>query len=121
MATTTTYDFPEDLLTAQQELNQVRAALEALCERLPYSVEPLEGWQRPEGYWLAVSPTYPDSPGWSEQEQQEVAALRERERELSAAIVTHAFWGEVAGPERLDARSKLKHVIAEGVSGAAEV
>ncbi|WP_331722250.1 nucleic acid-binding protein [Streptomyces canus] len=116
MATTTTYDFPDDLLTAQQKLNQVRAALEALYERLPYSVEPLGGWQRPEGYWLTTSP-YPDSPGWSEQEQQEVAALRERERELSATIVTHAFWGEVAGPERPDARSKLKHAVAAAGDG----
>ncbi|MFE4824000.1 hypothetical protein ACFRFU_48170 [Streptomyces sp. NPDC056704] len=44
----TTYDFPDDLLTAQQDLNHVRADLEALYERLPYSVEPLEGWARPE-------------------------------------------------------------------------
>jgi hypothetical protein len=29
----------------------------------------MEGWQRPEGYWLTTSRAYPDSPGWSEQEQ----------------------------------------------------
>ncbi|MEU9471235.1 nucleic acid-binding protein [Streptomyces avermitilis] len=107
----TTYDFPGDLIAAQQELNQVRADLTALYKRLPYSVEPMEGWQRPEGYWLTTSRAYPDSPGWSEQEQQEVAALRERERDLTAAIVTHAFWNDVARPERLDARSQLKRAL----------
>ncbi|MFF9040969.1 hypothetical protein ACF090_36525 [Streptomyces sp. NPDC014892] len=33
---------------------------------------------------------YPESSGWSEQEQQDVAALRERERELIGVILTHA-------------------------------
>lgn len=106
-----TYDYPDDLLTAQRDLNQVRADLAALYERLPYSVEPMEAWQRPEGYWLATSRAYPDSPGWSEQEQQEVAALRERERDLTAVILTHVFWNDVAGPERPDARSKLRHAL----------
>lgn len=112
-----TYDYPDDLLTAQRELNQVRADLTALYERLPYSVEPMEAWQRPEGYWLATSPAYPESPGWSEQEQQEVAALRERERELTGVILTHAFWNDIAGPERPDARSKLKHALAAASGG----
>ncbi|MFG3268914.1 hypothetical protein ACGF5I_43075, partial [Streptomyces bobili] len=31
---------------APQELTQVRADLTALYKRLPYSVEPMEGWQR---------------------------------------------------------------------------
>ncbi|MFL4953340.1 nucleic acid-binding protein [Streptomyces sp. MMS24-I31] len=114
------YDFPDDLLTAQRDLNQVRADLTGLYERLPYSVEPLDAWQRPEGYWLAASPAYPDSPGWTEQEQLEVAALRERERELAAAIVTHAFWREVSGPERPDARSQLRHALSAVPSDGGE-
>lgn len=114
------YDFPNDLLTAQHDLNQVRADLTGLYERLPYSVEPMEAWQRPEGYWRDQSPAYPDSPGWSEQEQQEVAALRERERDLTAVILTHAFWGGVAGHERPDARSQLKHVLAAASNGGQE-
>ncbi|MFG3019285.1 hypothetical protein ACGFZQ_12170 [Streptomyces sp. NPDC048254] len=43
MATT----YPRDLLTA-------------LYKRRPYSVEPMEAWQRPEGYWLTTSRAYPD-------------------------------------------------------------
>ncbi|MEU1409809.1 hypothetical protein ABZ471_47830 [Streptomyces sp. NPDC005728] len=44
-------------------------------------MKPLDAWQRPEGYWLATSPSYP---GWSEQEQKEVAALREKERDATS-------------------------------------
>ncbi|CCK32980.1 putative nucleic acid-binding protein (plasmid) [Streptomyces davaonensis JCM 4913] len=77
-------------------------------------MEPMDAWERPDGYWLGTSPSYPDSPGWSEQEQKEVAALRERERELASAIVTHPFWSEVAGPGRPDARSQLKHTLERG-------
>ncbi|WP_435835383.1 hypothetical protein [Streptomyces avermitilis] len=37
--------------------------------------------------------------------------LRERERDLTGVILTHAFWNEVPGPERLDAHSQLKHAL----------
>ncbi|MFD3931765.1 nucleic acid-binding protein [Streptomyces sp. NPDC058614] len=113
----TTYDYPDDLLQLQQDLNTARAELSALLKRLPYSVEPMEAWQRPEGHWLAASPARPDSPGWTGQEQQDVAALREQERGLSAAIVTHVFWSEVAAPERTDARSNLKHALTAAPDG----
>jgi hypothetical protein len=116
-----TYDYPDDLLTAQRALHHVRAELDVLYGRLPYSVEPMEGWQRPEGYWLATSPPRTHSPGWSSQEQRDVTALRRRARELSAAIVTHAFWESVPGPERPGARSALKysfHLAANGETGA---
>lgn len=111
-AVATTYEFPDELLAVQKALDQVRADLTALYERLPYSAEPMEAWQRPEGYWLATSRAYPDSPGWSEQEQKQVATLREQERSLTGVIVTHAFWDQVAASERPDARSKLKHALA---------
>ncbi|MFD5848120.1 nucleic acid-binding protein [Streptomyces chartreusis] len=107
----TTYDYPDDLLKAQLALSEVRASLEALVKKLPYSVEPMDAWQRPDGYWLATSPAYPASPGWSDYEQNEVAVLRARERDLAATIVTHAFWNEVPGPERSDARSQLRRAL----------
>lgn len=110
----TTYHYPDDLLQAQQTLNEVRASLNALVKTLPYSVEPMDAWQRPDGYWLATFPAYPDSPGWSEQEQNDVATLRERERDLATTIVTHPFWTEVDGPERPDAHSQLRHALGSG-------
>ncbi|MFJ9250319.1 nucleic acid-binding protein [Streptomyces sp. NPDC101776] len=83
--------------------------------------EAMEGWQRPEGHWLAASPARSDSPGWTEQEQQDVAALREQERKVSTAIVTHTFWSEVAAPDRADARSQLKHALTAAPDGGKQV
>ncbi|MEU5324343.1 hypothetical protein AB0G67_47680 [Streptomyces sp. NPDC021056] len=87
-----TYDYPDDLLNAQRDLTRVRADLAALLNALPYSVEPMEAWARPEGCWLATARARPHSPGWTEAEQQQVAELRDREREMAIAIVTHDFW-----------------------------
>ncbi|GHE69663.1 hypothetical protein GCM10017771_93440 [Streptomyces capitiformicae] len=64
-----------------------------------------------EGYWFATSRAYPDSPGWSQQEQQQVAALREKARDVTGVILTHAFWDGVAAPHRPDARSQLKYAL----------
>ncbi|WNM32646.1 hypothetical protein RKE30_20660 [Streptomyces sp. Li-HN-5-11] len=41
-------------------------------------MEPMEAWERPDGYWLATSRSYRDSPGWSEQEKKEFAACGRR-------------------------------------------
>jgi hypothetical protein len=103
----TTYDFPSDLLAGQEELHQVRAELLALLKRLPWSVEPLDGFSDDHG-WRKVE--RPASPGWTADEQAEVEKLRERERELTVFVTCHRFWAEVAAAEKVDARMSLKHV-----------
>ncbi|MEV2195533.1 hypothetical protein AB0I02_31865 [Streptomyces phaeochromogenes] len=103
----TTYDFPSDLLAGQEELHQVRAELLALLKRLPWSVEPLDGFSDDHG-WRKVE--RPASPGWTADEQAEVEKLRERERELTVFVTCHRFWAEVAAAEKVDARMTLKHV-----------
>ncbi|MDN0194503.1 hypothetical protein [Streptomyces sp. S.PNR 29] len=102
----TTYDFPSDLLAGQEELHQVRAELSALLKRLPWSVEPLDGFSDDTG-WRKVE--RPASPGWSADEQAEVEKLRRRERELAVFVSTHRYWSELTGPDRVDARTQLKH------------
>ncbi|QNP72958.1 hypothetical protein IAG44_28355 [Streptomyces roseirectus] len=100
------YDFPSDLRAGQEELHQVRAELEALLKRLPWSVVPLEGFSDAEG-WRRVE--RPASPGWSQDEQAEVEKLRRREHELAVFVTGHRFWTEVGVGERVEARSLLKH------------
>ncbi|MFF7953960.1 nucleic acid-binding protein [Streptomyces griseorubiginosus] len=107
------YNYPDELLKAQRELNAVRADLAALFKKLPYSTEPMEAWARPEGYWLK-SPVHEASPGSTDMEQQQVAKLRERERDLAAKIVAHGFWNEIPGTERPDARSQLRYALDIG-------
>ncbi|MFD5907730.1 hypothetical protein ACFWHL_03330 [Streptomyces massasporeus] len=102
----TTYDFPSDLLAGQEELHQVRAELSALLKRLPWSVEPLDGFSDDNG-WRKVE--RPASPGWTADEQAEVEKLRQREHELAVFVSTHRYWSELTGSERVAARSQLKH------------
>lgn len=104
-----TYPFPSDLLAGQEELHQVRAELLALLKRLPWSVEPLDGFSDDNG-WRKVE--RPASPGWTPDEQAEVEKLRRRERELAVFVSCHRFWDEVTGADRVDARSRLKYTHA---------
>ncbi|MET9907393.1 hypothetical protein ABZZ74_11270 [Streptomyces sp. NPDC006476] len=106
----TTYDFPSDLLAGQEELPQVRAELSALLKRLPWSVEPLDGFSDTGG-WRKVE--RPASPGWTPDEQAEVEKLRRREHELAVFVTTHRFWTEVTTDDRVDARTRLKHAREE--------
>ncbi|MFD9003470.1 hypothetical protein ACFV0T_21250 [Streptomyces sp. NPDC059582] len=102
----TTYDFPSDLRSGQEELHQVRAELSALLKRLPWSVEPLDGFSDDNG-WRRVE--RPASPGWTADEQAEVEKLRLREHELAVFVSCHRFWAEVAAGDRMEARTRLKH------------
>ncbi|WP_369388922.1 hypothetical protein AB5J72_15990 [Streptomyces sp. CG1] len=102
----TTYEFPSDLLAGQEELHQVRAELSALLRRLPWSVQPMDGFSDDTG-WRKVE--RPASPGWTADEQAEVEKLRRREHELAVFVSTHRFWAEVAAADRMEARTRLKH------------
>ncbi|MGC0377567.1 MULTISPECIES: hypothetical protein [unclassified Streptomyces] len=105
-----TYDFPSDLLAGQEELRQVRGELSALLKRLPWSVEPLDGFSDDHG-WRRIE--RPASPGWTADEQAEVEKLRQREHELAVFVSTHRYWAGLTGADRVHARSRLKHVREE--------
>ncbi|MGP3927395.1 hypothetical protein [Streptomyces sp. 8N616] len=82
-----TYDFPDDLLEAQQELHKVRHELTALYGRLP---------------------RYTD--GWSDEDRRKVRELLDRDLELAVFVSTHVFWDSLEGPARVTGRMALKHV-----------
>ncbi|MFF3642103.1 hypothetical protein [Streptomyces sp. NPDC002564] len=106
MPVTPAHDFPSDLLAGQEELHQVRSVLLALLKRLPWSVEPLDGFSDTGG-WRKVE--RPASPGWTPEEQAEVEQLRTRERELAVFVTCHDYWEQVSGPAAVAARARLKH------------
>ncbi|WSQ14830.1 hypothetical protein OG604_47860 [Streptomyces sp. NBC_01231] len=101
------YDFARDLTDAQDELRQVRAELQTLYQRVPWSAEPLDAWETHENAWRPSS--RPASPGWDPQDTTEIARLRKRELELAGTIVTHVYWSEFAAADVLAARTALKH------------
>ncbi|WP_406222922.1 hypothetical protein [Streptomyces decoyicus] len=109
-----TFDFPRDLVDAQLELRSVRSELSALYKRLPWSVEPLPGWTHTKDGGRYYEPKRPDSPGWTDEEKQQVNDLRVREMELVTHIYAHDFWASCSDP--VTARSALKHVTEAGAA-----
>ncbi|MFJ8677341.1 hypothetical protein [Streptomyces sp. NPDC093589] len=90
-------DLPQDLLDAQRELHQVQAELHALYGRLPWSAVPLPGYGERE-----------DSPGYTDEEKVQVAALRARQLDLTVTVSCHGYWASCPG-DVVKARSALKH------------
>lgn len=102
----TPHVFPSDLLAGQEELHQVRSELLTLLKRLPWSVEPLDGFTDDNG-WRRVE--RPASPGWTSDEQAAVEKLRARELELAVFITCHRFWTDLPKPDQVTARMALKN------------
>ncbi|WP_328841665.1 hypothetical protein [Streptomyces europaeiscabiei] len=101
------YDFPQDLTDAQDELRQVHAELQTDYQRVPWSAEPLDAWGTHENAWRKSS--RPASPGLDPRDAAEIARLLAREVELATAIVTHTYWSSLAPADVLAARDALKH------------
>ncbi|MCQ4080648.1 hypothetical protein NGB36_08550 [Streptomyces sp. RB6PN25] len=102
------FDFPEDLLELQRALRNVAAELNDLLMRLPHRAMPM-----PERYADFRGVEHEASPGWTEEQQAQVDALRLRRSELAGAVLGHEFWTTLSGPDVLKARMQLKHVDEE--------
>lgn len=103
------FDFPDDLMEAQAQLYKVRAELSALYSRLPWPVEPLPGWTHTKEDGRYYESKRPDSPGWTDEEKQQVSDLRARQMDLVTRIFAHSFWASCEDP--VTARTALKHVV----------
>ncbi|MFG2891056.1 hypothetical protein [Streptomyces sp. NPDC048248] len=97
-------DFPQDLLDVQLELHRVQAELHALYARLPWSVDPMAG--HGEDFWRPR--LREDSPGYSDDEKAQVAALRARQLDLTVTLSCHDYWASCPGSV-VGARAALKH------------
>ncbi|MFG3506998.1 hypothetical protein ACGF5F_15955 [Streptomyces sp. NPDC047821] len=114
--------FPDDLRAAQTRLHQATAELAALCRRLPWSVEPMPGWPGAKHpHTDEVTGGREASPGWTEEEKEAVARLREQCLELSLAVSAHPFWREVEADRRAPARSELKQVTQAAAAVAVDI
>ncbi|MFF3733402.1 hypothetical protein ACFYXM_24565 [Streptomyces sp. NPDC002476] len=105
-----TYDFPNDLRTAQLDLLQTRARYEEYARSLPWSVEPLPGWEGDKQLHSGYRSGKADSPGYTPDQVAEVARYREELLRLSVAVSTHPYWESLGGPGLVEARMALKHV-----------
>ncbi|TXS50133.1 hypothetical protein [Streptomyces sp. t39] len=103
------YTFPDDLTAAQTRLHQATAELAALCRSLPWSVEPMDGWEgETHPHTGAVTGGRPASPGWTDEEKAAVDRLRAECRTLSATVTVHEHWAMYSGEDVYKARQALK-------------
>ncbi|MFG2676993.1 hypothetical protein [Streptomyces sp. NPDC048445] len=103
-----TFPFPQDLRDAQLALHEARAVSEEYARTLPWSAEPLPGWESDKQLHTTYGSSKPDSPGYTEEQAARVAEYRARVLELSATVMTHPYWGTLTD-DVLAARMALKH------------
>ncbi|MFI6653223.1 hypothetical protein ACIBI8_37240 [Streptomyces sp. NPDC050529] len=103
-----TYPFPQDLLDAQASLDETRAACELYALTLPWSAEPMPGWEANKQLHSNYISEKPDSPGYTDEQAAEVARFRARILELSTIVFSHPFWATL-GDDVVKARSALLH------------
>lgn len=103
-----TFPFPQDLRDAQVALDETRAACEEYARTLPWSAEPLQGWEADKQLHSTYSSSKPDSPGYTEEQAERIAGYQARALELSATVMTHPFW-DTLGANTVAARMALKH------------
>ncbi|MGW7342779.1 hypothetical protein [Streptomyces sp. NPDC054854] len=98
--------FPDDLLKLQERLHRAHAEHRAYLAGLPWSVEPMKGWQRGERF--SHRGDVPNSPGWTDEQKETVDRMRAELRELSTAVVDHPHWATVPRETLVNARMQLK-------------
>ncbi|MEV5605764.1 hypothetical protein AB0L33_30440 [Streptomyces sp. NPDC052299] len=103
-----TYDFPQDLRDAQLALHRTRAAYDEYAKNLPWSAEPLPGWEADAQPQSGYRSAKPDSPGYTPEQREQVATYRAELLELSATVSTHPYWAQL-GEGVVAARMALKH------------
>lgn len=103
------FPFPQDLREAQVALHRTRAECEEYARTLPWSVEPMPGWEADKQLHSTYVSAKPESPGYSDEQAQRIADHRARLLELSTAVSTHPFWGAVDSGDVVAARMALKH------------
>ncbi|MGW6875887.1 hypothetical protein [Streptomyces xanthophaeus] len=104
--TTTAPAFPADLLQLQERLHRAHAGHRSYLAELPWSVEPMAGWARGERF--SHRGDVPDTPGWSDEQEETVDRMRTELRDLSSALVDHPQGATVPREGLVDAPMQLK-------------
>ncbi|WP_329043003.1 hypothetical protein OHT61_32015 [Streptomyces sp. NBC_00178] len=104
------YTFPQDLLDLQAALVEVQKEHDLFAQILSWSAEPMPGWKADKQLHSDHEPEKPDSPGYTPEQAERLAAYRARILDLTTQVITHPYWTTLSGPDRVEARTALKHV-----------
>ncbi|MFJ6463312.1 hypothetical protein ACIQM0_20145 [Streptomyces sp. NPDC091387] len=111
------YDFPQDLREAQLSLHRTWSAYEQYARTLPWSAEPMSGWESDKQLHSGYRSSKADSPGYTEEQHREVARLRLELLALSAVVSTHPFWSTLGRGDVIQGRMTLKHAHEQSAVG----
>lgn len=103
-----TFPFPQDLLDAQASLDETRVACELYALTLPWSAEPMPGWEANKQLHSNYISEKPDSPGYTDEQAAQVARYQAELVRLSTAVSTHPYWATL-DEGVVEARMALKH------------
>ncbi|MEV6165743.1 hypothetical protein AB0L71_28285 [Streptomyces sp. NPDC052052] len=104
-----TYNFPADLRAAQLALHQTRAEYDEYSKTLPWSAEPMPGWEHDKQLHSNYVSAKPDSPGYTEEQAAEVRRFEAELLRLSVEVSTHPHWATL-NDGVMEARMALKRV-----------
>jgi hypothetical protein len=104
--------FPQDLVSARQDLNRIQGYLSGTMTSLSIDKNPANARQADGG--LAFSPS---AVSWGPDVAEQVSELRERQAELVEMIVGHEFWNEV-DPTEVSAWNALHHLPEQSLISA---
>ncbi|MCY0924252.1 MULTISPECIES: hypothetical protein [unclassified Streptomyces] len=108
-------DYPPRLVALQAQLHRVRSQHAELCATLPWSAEPMEGWQARDGVYSHRGDVEA-SPGYTPQQRARKAAFERRLSRLTGLVLTDRFWSTLVREDIVEARMGLKR--AHLVQGA---
>ncbi|MGW0785040.1 hypothetical protein [Streptomyces sp. NPDC002913] len=69
----------------------------------------MPGWKADKQLHSDRRPEKPDSPGYTPEQAERLAGYRARILELTTFVITHPYWATLNGPDRVAARTALKH------------
>jgi hypothetical protein len=97
------YAFPEDLREAQLALHQTRAAYEQYAAGLPWSAEPMPGWDSERQPYTSFRSGKADSPGYTQEQAAKVRAAPSSRRNVTGSAAADRY-GDGRAPVPLPRR-----------------
>ncbi|MFE6977028.1 hypothetical protein [Streptomyces sp. NPDC057682] len=103
------HDYPEDLRAAQVALHRTHADFDEYATTLPWSADPMPGWETEKQPYSSFRSGKPDSPGYTDEQRATVDQFRAELLRLSEAVATHPYWATLDRGDVVSARMALKH------------
>ncbi|MEE1737009.1 hypothetical protein PUR49_10915 [Streptomyces sp. BE147] len=103
------FPFPQDLRDAQVALHCTRVECEEYARTLPWSAEPMPGWDSDKQLHSSYVSKKLDSPGYMDAQYTEITRYRAELLRLSQEVFAHPYGATLDVGVVVSARMQLKH------------